>query len=229
MALLQQGLAVTEGFASWPAAAMQKLLPVARLGRYERGAPVHSEDEGEAEVLVVLSGHLMMRRLNTRGAGQSVTIVGPGVPMGIARGLEHKGEPTYAYHAHDNAVVAHLPARVVLGILDAEPTLWKDMAGLVIRQQRQLLTTLLHHLSGSVSQRLAGTLSRFVQARGDDENVGSLRLRLSQDDLAAMLQVTRQSINREMRAFESRGLVKVSYGTVVVSDVASLRKLGRSS
>ena len=54
----------------------------------------------------------------------------------------------------------------------------------------------------------------------------SLRLSLSQEDLAAMLQTTRQSINRELRAFEALGLVSAKYGAVIVYDLASLRALG---
>jgi DeoR/GlpR family transcriptional regulator of sugar metabolism len=41
-----------------------------------------------------------------------------------------------------------------------------------------------------------------------------------------MLQVSRQSINREMRVLEKQGLVGGEYGAVSVHQLAALRQLG---
>jgi CRP/FNR family transcriptional regulator, cyclic AMP receptor protein len=230
MALLLQGLGTIQAFAPWSAAALRELLQSARLGRYERGASVHREGRGGAEALVVLSGYLMVGWAGPGGEPLSLTLVGPGTLAGIGGEPEAHDETRYTYRAHDDGtLVAHLPAAALLGILDAEPSLWKGMAPFLLRQQRALLTTLLHQLSGPVRQRLAATLTRFSQIQGAGDSTGMLRLRLSQEDLAAMLQVTRQSINREMRAFEQRGLVSAEYGSVIVRKLAGLRALARGT
>lgn len=224
--LLQQGLGATEAFASWPADAIQKLLPAARLVRYQRGALVQRKGIGESEVLVVLSGHLMMSRPVADGSNAAMALVGPGALVGVPQGRESLDEMACDYLAHDPAVVVHLLTRAVLEILDAKPSLWRSMALMLLKQQRQLLVTLMHHLSGPLRQRLAATLGRLAQLHGVRDDAHSLRLCLSQEDLAAMLQTTRQSINRELRAFEALGLVSAKYGAVVVYDLASLRALG---
>jgi CRP/FNR family cyclic AMP-dependent transcriptional regulator len=229
MALLLQGLGTVQAFAPWSAAALRELLQSARLGRYDRGASVHREGRGGPEALVVLSGYLMMGWSGPAGEPLSLTLVGPGTLAGIGEPELHD-ETRYAYRAHDDGtLVAHLPAPLLLGILDAEPSLWKGMAPFLLRQQRAVLTTLLHQLSGPVRQRLAATLTRFSQILGGSDTTRMLRLRLSQEDLAAMLQVTRQSINREMRAFEQRELLSAEYGSVIVRNLAALRALGRGA
>jgi CRP/FNR family cyclic AMP-dependent transcriptional regulator len=230
MALLLQGLGTFQAFAPWSAAALRELLRSARLRRYDRGAPVHREGGGGAEALAVLSGCLMMGWSGLGGEPLSLTLVGPGTLAGIGGVPEPHDETRYAYHAHDDGtLVAHLSAPALLGILDAEPPLWRGMAPFLLRQQRALLATLLHQLSGPVRQRLAATLTRFSQIHGGNDTTRTLRLRLSQEDLAAMLQVTRQSINREMRAFEQRGLVNSEYGSVIVRNLAALRALGHGA
>lgn len=231
LALLRQGLAMTEAFASWPADILQKLLPAARLRRYQRGAIVRREGVDAPEILVVLSGHLTMGRPNADGAHVAMAFIGPGMLVGVPLAHESLDDLPCDYGAHDAVVVVHLPTRVVLEILDAQPLLERSMACTRLKQQCQLLVTLLHHLSGPLRQRLAGTLCRFAKLYGVDDSAHGLRLRLrlSQGDLAAMLQVTRQSINREMRALEALGLIRAEYGAVIVHDIDGLQALGRGA
>lgn len=231
LALLKQGLSVTEAFAAWPADILQKLLPAAYLGRYQRGAIVRRESADPPEMLVVLSGHLTMSRPNADGAPATMAFVGPGMLVGVPLAHEPLDEIPCDYCAHDAVVVVHLSARVVQEILDAQPLLWKSMARTRLKQQCLLLVTLVHHLSGPLRQRLAGTLGRLAKLYGMDESAYGLRLRLrlSQGDLAAMLQVTRQSINREMGALQALGLIRAEYGAVTVRDIDALQALGRGA
>jgi len=50
---------------------------------------------------------------------------------------------------------------------------------------------------------------------------------MTQDALAAMVGVTRQSINRILKAYKAQGLIDVRYGRIIVSDPRSLAALTR--
>ena len=50
-------------------------------------------------------------------------------------------------------------------------------------------------------------------------------LRISQSDLAAMLSVSRQTINKELRLLEQRGLLQAAYGRLTIVDLAGLLRL----
>ena len=52
-----------------------------------------------------------------------------------------------------------------------------------------------------------------------------LALKLSQDELAAMLGVSRQSLNRELMALHADGFVSSAYARITLHDVAALSAL----
>jgi CRP/FNR family cyclic AMP-dependent transcriptional regulator len=227
-ALIRQGFALSEVFSSWPDELLERLLPASRLRRYVRGDLVHSEASGEAEVLIVVAGHVMVERIYPDGSHAPIAILGSGLVAGISRGLVPNDAPLHGYRAHGDATVIHLPAPVVFRTLGAEALLWKSMARTLSRQHRQIFTTVLDHLTGNTRQRLAAAIGGLVQIYGLEESTQRLRLRLSQDDLAAMLQVTRRSINKEMRVLEDMALIRSEYNGMIILDLSTLRKLGQS-
>ncbi len=91
----------------------------------------------------------------------------------------------------------------------------------------------------SVAYRLAHAQRRVLQLSGrdlttqlaglllDEERDGAVAL--PQDTLAALLGVRRPSVNKVLRAFERRDLVRTSYGRVELIDrVALIRAAGRT-
>lgn len=225
-ALIRQGLAITESFEGWPAAAIDSLMPAARIGRYKRGDVVVDERVGEPQLVVLLAGHFLGIRVYPDGARVPIFIFNPGYVAGTQPPLETEKHVLYAYEARDDVVAIHLPFSTVIAVLDAHPLLWKSMARGAIKHHRAISTTLLDQQTGSTRQRLAATLGRLARTYGVDNETGSLRLRISQDDLAALLQVSRQSINREMRALEDLGLIGAEYGSVVIRQMLALRQMG---
>ena len=75
-------------------------------------------------------------------------------------------------------------------------------------------------------QRIAATLASLGRLHGVREEEGStLRLRLSQDDLGAMLGVSRQSVSKELRVLEKAGVVGADYSRITIHDVNALNAL----
>jgi len=56
----------------------------------------------------------------------------------------------------------------------------------------------------------------------DDESAG---LRLSQEELSQMLGVSRQSVNRQLKEWEAKGILRLDYGRVTLLDKEALRLL----
>ena len=54
---------------------------------------------------------------------------------------------------------------------------------------------------------------------------GAVSLRISQEDLSHMLGVSRQSVNRQLKEWESREILRLRYGTVTVLDHDALHQL----
>ena len=70
--------------------------------------------------------------------------------------------------------------------------------------------------------RLAYMLYTYSSDREGDKGSHDLIVELTQDDLANMMGVTRQSINRIMKAWEEQGHIELGYGQVVVKNFQGL-------
>lgn len=73
--------------------------------------------------------------------------------------------------------------------------------------------------------RLARRLAMMIEGYGDHTHPRRT-VELRQEQLAMMLNVSRQTANQLLRELEALGLVKLAYGEVEIVDAAGLRTLG---
>lgn len=178
------------------------------------------------ETLAIVSGYLMSERLMTDGSASAVGLVGPGTVVGLSYAMELGARTGFRYRAHTDAVVVHAPSKLLLELLDAEPAMWKDMAGMLLRQKRELHSTVLTHIIGSLNQRVAATVERLAQLYGTTEgDAVRLRLQITQEDLAALLQVSRPTINKALRVLESEYILALEYKTITILDRKRLQQM----
>jgi CRP-like cAMP-binding protein len=221
-ALMEVSLRLTQGFAAWPPAAMAQLLSSSELGRHARGDLVASE-AGATETFAIVTGHVLGGL--PRGGTRTVVFFGPGMVVGLARVFDAEFPvELYHYHAHDDVVAVHMPTLLVLEILDREPRLWKDIAHMTLKQHGLVRDAFLSHAIGVFRRRLAATIDRLAALYGTDAQ-GTLRLRVRQEDLAAMLQVSRQSVNKEIGTMADAGVIRSEYNTLTILDHEALREL----
>jgi len=70
---------------------------------------------------------------------------------------------------------------------------------------------------------MAATLADLARLHGVAGAAGTeLGLRLPQEQLGAMLGVTRQSVNKLLRGFEEAGVIAVDYNRITIRDPAAL-------
>ncbi|WP_432727523.1 Crp/Fnr family transcriptional regulator [Variovorax sp. W6] len=226
-ALAERALRLTQGFARWPSLAMEQLLSVSSLGRYSRGEVISSV-VGPREMLAVVSGHIVNELDEATRSRSIIALLGPSYVFGFSRSLDGEMEGVkYTLRALDDAVIIHMPTGQLLNILDEDPILWQDMAKMLIKEFRQVMESLLILSVGSFQHRLSATIERLAILHGTKEGEEiRIRLRLTQDDLAALLRVTRQSVNKELGELESRGAISWNYNIITVLDLNALRARG---
>jgi len=229
---MERTLRLTQGFARWPASAMSKLLVSARLGRYARGEMV-SIEQGMPETFVIVSGHLLVGHIPPGGRRTPVAVLGPSYVAGFTRNIDPKGGEEeeesriiYDFCALNEVTVVRMPTLLVQKILDDEPVLWMGMAKMLMKQHRVVLDSLLSQSVGSFQQRLVATIERLAVLYGGNDGKGiNLRLRLTQKDLAALLQVTRQTVNQALGVLVAHGAISLNYNAITVLDRDALRRL----
>jgi CRP/FNR family transcriptional regulator, cyclic AMP receptor protein len=78
-------------------------------------------------------------------------------------------------------------------------------------------------------QLLAGELLRLADRHGRRTKDGILiDLRLSQEDLAVMIGVGRQTINRLLKSLEQDNIATIRYASITIRNVGALERLRAS-
>ncbi|MGJ4903103.1 Crp/Fnr family transcriptional regulator [Bradyrhizobium sp. HKCCYLS2058] len=77
--------------------------------------------------------------------------------------------------------------------------------------------------------RLAQELQRLAESHGRQTKKGLvIDLRLSQEDLAVMIGVGRQTINRLLKSLEQDGIATAKYASVTIHDLEAIERLSSS-
>jgi CRP-like cAMP-binding protein len=227
LALIEHSLRWTEGFSDWSPQALRQLAEGSRLARHPRRELVASDALAPRQTLAIVTGQLMVRSIAAEGSRYAVGLVGAGTVIATGR-LQIGGSPALEFHAHSDATAIHIPTALLTHLLDVEPRRWRPMLLMLLRQQRDLRASLMDRALGATRQRIAATVDRLAQTYGWSEGAdGNLRLRLSQEDLADLLQVSRQTVNRELRALATDGVLVSDYNALKILDRAGLQFVAR--
>ena len=219
--LIRRALAGCEMLCDWPADALYALAASARLERYHRRATI---ERHRREVLVVVSGRLEVETIDPTGARFVLHIVGPGEITYLMRMLE---SPAFIYDClvHEGSVVVHLPIDALRAVLDAHPLLWRGLSMLIMQRLHTQVVRQQRRAFGHMGSHVADLLVELVCTQGRPGDDGLLSLRLSQSDIAAMLAVSRQTVNKELRVLAQSGLIDADYGRITVRDLEGLKRI----
>lgn len=104
------------------------------------------------------------------------------------------------------------------------PELWRHLGVLVCGKLR-LSFLVVEDLALPVPTRVARRLVLFAERYGEWTDRTSRVVEVSQEQLATMLSVSRQTVNQALKELESRALLRVAYGKIEIVDHAALRAL----
>lgn len=80
----------------------------------------------------------------------------------------------------------------------------------------------------NIDRRIAATILRTARPKNEHEYCAPPDLRLTQTQLGEMSNADRQVVNRALRRMEEKGLLKVAYGGIDVTDWPGLQAFARS-
>jgi CRP-like cAMP-binding protein len=208
-----------------------KQLPEALQVEFVRRSVVRSYRRGQVVTRVGsrvdgLYGLLEGRLLVTRPVG------------GEAEDLIHVGEPgfwigEYSLLTGAAAVVSTvaatatrvllLPRREFERLVDEEPRWYRPFATLALERYALIVRQLSDTRSLSPEDRLRTRLADLVELRRAEHfGIGPVVLRLSQEELARMVGVSRQTLNALLAGLRAAGLVDVGFRSLRIPDPARL-------
>lgn len=189
---------------------------------YRKGQIIfHHGDPGGCLYLIV-SGRVRIYLTSPDGREATVCVFGAASAFGEFSVLD--GESRSA-----SAIALDPVITLVLFREDFMALLRKNFP--MVEQVFALLTHRLRYSTASLEQlaflsmhgRVAAVLLQLASVEA--ENRGHARLELTQQELASFVNTTREWINRALRDFAERGLVRVERGAVIVLDRAGLERM----
>lgn len=181
------------------------------------------EGDPAGSLFLAISGYFKAVATNRSGKELLFSIMGPGEVFGELSVLD--GEPRSA------TVIALQPGTLgvieqapLFELLRASPDLTIQIAKGLCKRVRVLSKRCESLSSMPVPGRLANVLVTLAGRHGQ-KNGGALRIpvRLSQQDLGSMAGATRESVNKQLRAWSDTGVVRLEKGCLVIVDLNALR------
>jgi CRP-like cAMP-binding protein len=204
---------------------LDALIPVARTVSLKNRAELfHKGDEG-AQVYIVIRGKL--KALTTSDDGDDVvfSILGPGEVLGEIA-LLGATPRTATVTAIDASELLIIDRRDFLSFLQSHPDVAIKLLDVLAQRMKRVSELVEDTLFLNLPLRLAKKLISLSQAYGQPHAQGlRLDLKLSQEEWGDLVGTTRESINKQLRAWTEEGLITVDHGYIIIHDRSELEKL----
>lgn len=202
---------------------LSQLGAAAQRHRYERGQIIfHQGDPGET-LHVLAHGRVKVTYMGESGSQAVLAILGPGDCFGELSLLD--GEPRSAtVEALEDIETVALWRKEFIQVLRTNEGALDQLLKLLARRLRQTSRGLADFAFLDLEGRLAKKLLELATEYGRQiDGAIEIDLRLTQEDLAAMVGSTRTSVNRAISSYENRGLIRRRGRRLLILDQERLR------
>lgn len=202
-------------------AALQAIASVRKLGNQHHMAMLGEKVDG---VYLIVEGGVRLESFSESGDRFLVGDLQTGDLFGLLSVLEDEPSIHYAL-AMGDTVALFLPAAPFRRFIYADTELTRQMVELMCRRLRMSLVMVTRFAPGSLECRVARCLVALADNLGNFPEVNKkVDVAINQFDLAAMLSVSRQSVNRVLKLLEADGMILSGYNTVEICDLDQLRQ-----
>jgi CRP-like cAMP-binding protein len=209
-------------FSHLPDDFQRSLLAAARLRTLAAGQLLFKRGDPPCGLYAVLDGAVRISAVNAQGKEAVLSLVE--TPYWFGEICLFDGLPrTHDALAMGPCTLLQVPQAAMLALLERQPVYWREVALLMSHKLRLSLINIEQMSLMPASARLAHRLLMIAEGYGEIEQVRRV-LQLPQEDLAAMLGLSRQTINSLLKNLEQQGIIGLSYGAIEVLDLPGLRR-----
>ncbi|MCX7227647.1 MAG: Crp/Fnr family transcriptional regulator [Burkholderiales bacterium] len=202
-----------------------RMLAAARVRRLDDGQRVFASGEASDGLYCVIEGTVRLTASLRSGQEALLGAFEPVQWFGEVALIDGGGRAYDAWADGPTLLlqVAHDP---MIAILDATPGGWPAVAALLARRTRFSFGALEELTRLPAIGRVASRLQAIAEGYGDRlQPLGTVRVQ--QDQLAAMLALSRQTVNRALKQLEAQGAIRLTRGGTELLDLGRLRDLAQ--
>jgi len=203
---------------------LQQLAKRSEMVACKKATTFFLSQEKSDSIYLVKEGRVKLSRTSPEGREIILDILGPGEIFGE---LAVVGEDlrTHSAVALDDALICVITRETFEGLLRRHPEMALRVLKLVGLRRRELEMRLEDLIYQPVANRLALTLLWQARRHGQKEPDNSLRLPLTQKDLAQLIGASREAVAEQLRDFKQAGLIKTSYRAIQILDSKGLMRM----
>lgn len=205
--------------------ALDQLASVVTRRQYRKGDAIfHKEDEGQS-LFIVEEGAVRIYVPSVQGADLTLAILGPGDFFGDLSLLD--GQPRSAgADAMETTRALILERSDFMDLMRSRPEAALAVMSIVSQRLRETDEMASDLAFLDVGGRLAKKLLELASNHGVKRDDGMLLdVNITQEQLANMIGVTRESVNRNLGAFRRQGLIANQGRRIILRDPEALREL----
>jgi CRP-like cAMP-binding protein len=192
--------------------------------RYRRGDIIMQKEEPGHALFIVEKGTVRIYVPSAQGNDLILAVLGPGDFFGDLSLLDGRPRSASASVGTD-ATLLMLERSDFIALLTQRPAAAMAVLEAVAGRLREADDMASDLAFLDVAGRLAKRLLDLATAHGVERDGGVLiDLAVTQEDLASMIGVTRESVNRNLSEFQTLGLISKHGRRIVVTNAAGLRR-----
>lgn len=136
---------------------------------------------------------------------------------------------THDAHATEPTTLVHIPDAALQQWLQEHPQHWRDLGMLMADKLRLAFQNIESLMVLPAQQRLAQRLLLMAHGHGQGARSGGFRrvLNVTQEELALMLGISRQTTNQLLNELKSRQVIQVQRGELEILNLAELQMLAQ--
>lgn len=219
-------LQATVLFAELPEKDLADLANTARFLHLDQDQVLFIKGDPGNQLYIVARGVVRITSNSSSGKETILNLLREGQMFGEVALLDGE-ERTANATAHEATELLVLERRDLMNYLDRNPEAMRRMLLAVCSRLRWISEALEDAHFLDLPRRLAKRILLLARLFGQQHSSGGVRiaLQLSQQDLAELLGVTRESVNRQMKQWEADGLMALKGGYLVVRDLDELERI----
>lgn len=212
-------------FNSLPAEICEAMLNLASVRSYDEGDIIHYQGDPSRGFYGIVKGAVKVSSTAADGRECVFRYLSPGNWFGEI-GIIDRSVRTHDARVLRKTLLLILSPHDLGKLLEVHPAMYHFLSLLLCKVVRNAFT-LLHETSLlSVSAQLAKRLSSLAEAYGQPCGEGvEINLHLTQDDLATIINTTRQTINKRLVEWEKLGWIEARYGNIIIKNSDALKQL----
>lgn len=216
-----QRIASGRWFHGLPAELREALGQAAIVRRLPAGQRLFARGDAPCGLYCVVEGRMRVGAVGASGKEALLALVE--APNWFGEICLFDGQPrTHDAYAEGPTTLLQVPLPALQALLAEKPQYWRDFALLMSHKLRLAFTVLEEQALLPAAQRLARRLLMLAASYGEAQ-ASQRELHLPQEQLAAMLGLSRQTTNHLLKELEARGVLRLSYAGIEILDAHGLR------